>query len=813
MTSHRIGVNLRVSGNCDQGGRKYMEDYHAIKFVKKDDRDYEFAYFGVFDGHGGSEASRFARDNLLNEITKYDQFWTDNDEDILFAIRSGFLDTHQAMWKELDKWPRTVSGLPSTSGTTASIAIIKKGRLYIGHVGDSGIVLGCDEGPRNAIFMKPKCLTKDHKPDNPEEKERIEKSGGSVVAKAGVQRVVWSRPKVNHKGPVRRSTQIDKIPFLAVARSLGDLWSYDYYKGQFVVSPDPDVSVMKIEPGSHRCLVFGSDGLWNMLSPAEAVSVVTDLEMHFEDRVIHDPTVSVSYWINPAEKLVTRALNKWRSKMMKADNISCIVVLIDPLGPSKLTILRKRREDHFLKLQEAKALANASRSNNASQSSPSTSALPPSKFNHNQNNLVGRENHGEGGAGGGREEAEEGNVENKTSSKGGEHKAKKSGGEESDSVAVRSDSGFTGRDITASSNQPHRGHSLRSASHSPEAGTKSLQKVASVSKVGQSIKGVHQADTTIRYPLLPRRLSHPSLTSRLVDIMDDSVQASSALVVSPAFASTLSPTSEDPRFPGSADDSEVGSPAHTLPPHMSMSESLFKLMNLDAVKASSDPVPKPSAVSVLNQAGKGSEVKDPRRQRRSAIGVLQNCALPQQHTSLLSAPSRQHTSLISSSAVDVNQTLPPTSSTLGKPFHSTRSLDNTFHSTRSLDKHAASSSRILRLATAQSSSTKPDKTQSQASHKDGLMPGKSLKMSGLVHTPGGTLIRKAKRRRDFGLLHRTRTTLRRARKAACKAFCPENRPFLKQLPGSKRKRDEKLPAPDTPSTKRLRRSDGLRCSV
>lgn len=80
----------------------------------------------------------------------------------------------------------------------------------------------------------------------------------------------------------------------------GDLWSYDYYKGQFVVSPDPDVSVMKIEPGSHRCLVFGSDGLWNMLSPAEAVSVVTDLEMHFEDRVIHDP-VSYSFKLDLEE--------------------------------------------------------------------------------------------------------------------------------------------------------------------------------------------------------------------------------------------------------------------------------------------------------------------------------------------------------------------------------------------------------------------------------------------------------------------------------------------------------------------------------
>ena len=61
----------------------------------------------------------------------------------------------------------------------------------------------------------------DHKPEDPEEKKRIEASGGLVMAKAGVQRVVWHRPKPNHKGPVRRSTHIDNIPFLAVARALG----------------------------------------------------------------------------------------------------------------------------------------------------------------------------------------------------------------------------------------------------------------------------------------------------------------------------------------------------------------------------------------------------------------------------------------------------------------------------------------------------------------------------------------------------------------------------------------------------------------
>lgn len=107
MTSHRIGVNLRVSGNCDQGARKYMEDNHVIKFLKKDTEDYEFAYFGIFDGHGGPEASAFCKDNLLNEITKYEGFWTDDDDQVLAAVRKGFLDTHHAMWNVLGKFAHT----------------------------------------------------------------------------------------------------------------------------------------------------------------------------------------------------------------------------------------------------------------------------------------------------------------------------------------------------------------------------------------------------------------------------------------------------------------------------------------------------------------------------------------------------------------------------------------------------------------------------------------------------------------------------------------------------------------------------------
>lgn len=44
--------------------------------------------------------------------------------------------------------------------------------------------------------------------------------GGKVVSKAGIARVVWKRPRAT-KGPVRRSTVVDEVPFLAIARSLG----------------------------------------------------------------------------------------------------------------------------------------------------------------------------------------------------------------------------------------------------------------------------------------------------------------------------------------------------------------------------------------------------------------------------------------------------------------------------------------------------------------------------------------------------------------------------------------------------------------
>jgi protein phosphatase 1D len=149
-------------------------------------------------------------------------------------------------------------------------------------VGDSAIVLGFDDPGNDAEekVWRAEPLTRDHKPESDEESRRIEKSGGKVICKSGVPRVVWNRPKMGHKGPVRRSTHIDEIPFLAVARSLGDLWSYNSEEDVFVVSPEPDTYVYPIDIAKNRCLILGTDGAWNMLTPAQAVALVFDCSVN-----------------------------------------------------------------------------------------------------------------------------------------------------------------------------------------------------------------------------------------------------------------------------------------------------------------------------------------------------------------------------------------------------------------------------------------------------------------------------------------------------------------------------------------------------
>ncbi|XP_072302610.1 protein phosphatase 1D-like isoform X2 [Eucyclogobius newberryi] len=278
------------------------------------------AFFAVFDGHGGREAAQFARENLWSLLKRQRGFWSHDHNEVCAALRKGFVACHHAMWKQLPEWPKTLTGLPSTSGTTASVVVIRGVHMYIAHVGDSAVVVGVKESDSD-IALEALELTQDHKPELPKEKERIERLGGSVMKKSGVNRVVWKRPRLTHNGPVRRSTVIDQIPFLAVARSLGDLWSYDFYSGEFVVSPEPDTTVMTLDPKKHCYIIIGSDGLWNMMPPKNAVNMC-----YSHDKMVGPKAMSC------ARRLGCTALLFWKERMLRADNTTVIVLALHERG-------------------------------------------------------------------------------------------------------------------------------------------------------------------------------------------------------------------------------------------------------------------------------------------------------------------------------------------------------------------------------------------------------------------------------------------------------------------------------------------------
>lgn len=73
-----------------------MEDRVHIEQVRSSDGTLNYTYVAVYDGHGGADASEFVRKNLLKNIEKQDGF-NRSDEEMLEAIRKGFIETHYAM--------------------------------------------------------------------------------------------------------------------------------------------------------------------------------------------------------------------------------------------------------------------------------------------------------------------------------------------------------------------------------------------------------------------------------------------------------------------------------------------------------------------------------------------------------------------------------------------------------------------------------------------------------------------------------------------------------------------------------------------
>jgi len=213
--------------------------------------------FGVFDGHGGARAAEFVKQNLFTNLIKHPKFFSDTKS----AIAETYTHTDSELLKADTSHHRD-------AGSTASTAILVGDRLVVANVGDSRAVI-CRGGDAIAV-------SRDHKPDQTDEKQRIEEAGGFVMW-AGTWRV----------GGV-----------LAVSRAFGDKLLKQY------VVADPEIKEEVVD-SSLEFLILASDGLWDVVTNEEAVGMV---------KPILDSEQA-------AKRLLAEA-----SQRGSADNTTCVVV-------------------------------------------------------------------------------------------------------------------------------------------------------------------------------------------------------------------------------------------------------------------------------------------------------------------------------------------------------------------------------------------------------------------------------------------------------------------------------------------------------
>ncbi|ODM94940.1 Protein phosphatase 1D [Orchesella cincta] len=337
-----FGQRIYYTSCQDKGDLELMEDRHQIAFFDVEESPFDdqlgfsTAFFAIFDGHEGSEAATYVESRLLELITSNKHFNSDDDTQILKAIKKGYTKLQKDMkFHWMNNWPKSKCGNPSVSGTTASVVLIKNGKLYVVHVGDSAIVLGYQD-PESPVW-KAETLTKDHLADSPVELKRIEHCGGKVKMDKnnGIPKVIWKQPQLapdrgdGGHGYLTRTSTVEPTPFLHLARCLGAFWSYNPEREEYIISSEPDTMVVTLDSSKHRCLVLGSKGLWNVLPAEKVVHLIYSLEWNNDRRRKNARKEGRKCYnlIHHSGRLVSRVKHKCGVSKQEADNISVIVVV------------------------------------------------------------------------------------------------------------------------------------------------------------------------------------------------------------------------------------------------------------------------------------------------------------------------------------------------------------------------------------------------------------------------------------------------------------------------------------------------------
>eukprot|EP00762_Andalucia_godoyi_P007559 ANDGO_00818.mRNA.1 putative protein phosphatase 2C 32 len=197
------------------------------------------AFFGIYDGHSGPQASIFARTHLHAELAYLLHTTPDSDEATVRAIEEAYAKTDA-------KFCRFAEANQNEAGAVAVSLLLQNGKAYVSHAGDAMAAVVVDGVARD--------LGTPHKPNRSDEQERIKKAGGCVV---------WFG-----------AWRVNAV--LAVSRSLGDV----KYKAFVPAEPETiiiDLASDEVRQAQSVYFIMASDGLWDVYSAQEAADKVKQL--------------------------------------------------------------------------------------------------------------------------------------------------------------------------------------------------------------------------------------------------------------------------------------------------------------------------------------------------------------------------------------------------------------------------------------------------------------------------------------------------------------------------------------------------------
>ena len=251
--------------SCEQNPihRKTMEDSYTA--ITKLGNDINKSFFAIYDGHGGSKASTYCKDNLHSFFLKQLESSSSSNNNIEKCIKTSF--------EQIDKEFLNKNKNCNQMGTTATVVYLynetnNKRVIYCANVGDSKCFLFKVNG--NVLQ-----LTKDHVCSDKTEVERVKKSGGMVFK----NRVFGA---------------------LMVTRSIGDK-----DMKEVGVIATPFVKKVEINNQEDKYIIIGSDGLWDTIKEERMKTIGSE-----------DVTAEVL-----SKKLVNEAIEGG-----SMDNVSCIVI-------------------------------------------------------------------------------------------------------------------------------------------------------------------------------------------------------------------------------------------------------------------------------------------------------------------------------------------------------------------------------------------------------------------------------------------------------------------------------------------------------